>query len=341
MAKKGNIPTNKGVNRKTGVNYAEIRDIYVTGNFTLKQLAEQFGIGVNTLEVQSATNKWGKQKKEYTDRYKEDLRKKLKSNVIEEELKINQKHYSIWNKIYDIIDEVLDDKAIQLTYENGNYRLGQIETITNIMVQTQGGQRLSAGMIEASKLRELALNDKRLVIEQERENPKETINQDRTFIAALGNEMKSIWKDEKKPEEHNIIEQELFDGDGNKIATVSEDLTAAEDIQNELAKKYRDNSNADNTQNNTVVEQSNKIYTPKSNTQQESREDRILRENREEHSTTIDNKSTFTPKHNSTEKDTQTDSKVDRQEHSTTQRNKQSKEHSDRTKTKSNNGERE
>jgi hypothetical protein len=190
---RGQIPINKGKNQKTGIDYEEIKEIYITGNFTLNELAEQFGVSVEALQVHSAKEKWKNQKKQYKQKYHTEIQEKLKGEIIENEIQINRKHYFVWNQLLDIVQEMIKNKDTELKYENGKYNANKIYQITDILVKTQGGQRLAAGLIEAAKARELEMNEKRLAFQENKLNTDINVPQQSEFIAAINNQVDKVW----------------------------------------------------------------------------------------------------------------------------------------------------
>lgn len=183
--------------------WIEIEQEYITTNQTLQQLAKKYNISDKRIAVASREGQWSFKRENFGRGVYEKVLINKQNLLVREKSQIDIRHFEIWNKLLNLCDYILDNASSHLTNNVGGYSLAKMQQLADIIQRCQGGQRLAEGMIDAAKLRDLDLAEKRLEIEIKKLPPTEdpTTKGDSNFYGALKEQAENVWGEEDGQEQ--------------------------------------------------------------------------------------------------------------------------------------------
>lgn len=85
------------------VDFAKMKEEYVTGKGSVNSLAEKYRVSIDTVREQIRRNQWGKEKRMVQSRALKEVMKTNNFNIMEELAILNGRDLAISNKIRDLV----------------------------------------------------------------------------------------------------------------------------------------------------------------------------------------------------------------------------------------------
>jgi len=85
------------------VDFAKMKEEYVTGKFTVNQLVEKYRVSLDTVREQIRRNQWAKEKRMVQSQALKEVMKTNNFNIMEELAILNGRDLAISNKIRDLV----------------------------------------------------------------------------------------------------------------------------------------------------------------------------------------------------------------------------------------------
>jgi len=163
-----------------------IENAYIVSNYTVPQLGRLFNMTKDVIYRYSMKYNWLDKRKEYQLCYKQEMQDTLKKTIITNEIQVNERHYSLWNRVLDYTEKELNDPDAMSILVKGPYKgklnVSKLMNLCTIINQAQSGQRISMGLASAEKMIDEQIATDRLQLEKVRlglldEKPEEKDNE--------------------------------------------------------------------------------------------------------------------------------------------------------------------
>lgn len=199
--KRCNLVSVNGVRMPTQERNLMMKLDYINGGYSLQDVADKYGLTYDLVANISSREKWGKEKKEHQKRIEQAYKHKTTEIYASCAVDITIQHNNTWQKILNIINEVLNDPDRYLKTAEGKYKLGLIDLLADTLTKVQAGQNLSNGFV--SKLDRMKIDLARERYELARRKAGEDDDEEEVvdnFVDALTVAAKSVWGDNDEDE---------------------------------------------------------------------------------------------------------------------------------------------
>lgn len=170
---------------------------YMNNDVTYTQVGEKYGLSVYTVQKIALADNWQEAKKAYRANVEKEVVKETTKSIVDTAVVVNTKHYSTWEKILGIINDILDNHSQHLQYNDGRWKVGTLERIAKVLEMVQSGQRIAKGMEEAIELKKLAIAQEKLELDKKKANGVVEEMEDDGFMEALKGEAEQVWAEEE------------------------------------------------------------------------------------------------------------------------------------------------
>lgn len=137
------------------IDWNEIKNDYVFNNFTLRGLADKYGINLSNLSAHCKKEKWIELREEKQNEIKTETERKLRDKEIARRVAVNEEHIQLYNDGLEVVKNLLQvyqDQSAEFK-RRGNVNPFNLEKIFSCIEKAQKGQRLALN-IDAEEVTE-------------------------------------------------------------------------------------------------------------------------------------------------------------------------------------------
>jgi len=137
------------------IDWNKIKNDYVFNNFTLRGLADKYGINLSNLSAHCKKEKWIELREEKQNEIKTETERKLRDKEIARRVAVNEEHIQLYNDGLEVVKNILQvyqDQSAEFK-RRGNVNPFNLEKIFSCIEKAQKGQRLALN-IDAEEVTE-------------------------------------------------------------------------------------------------------------------------------------------------------------------------------------------
>lgn len=137
------------------IDWNKIKNDYVFNNFTLRGLADKYGINLSNLSAHCKKEKWIELREEKQNEIKTETERKLRDKEIARRVAVNEEHIQLYNDGLEVVKNLLQvyqDQSAEFK-RRGNVNPFNLEKIFSCIEKAQKGQRLALN-IDAEEVTE-------------------------------------------------------------------------------------------------------------------------------------------------------------------------------------------
>lgn len=168
----------------------------MNNDVTYTQVGEKYGLSVYTVQKIALSDNWQEAKKAYRANVEKEVVKETTKSIVDTAVMVNKAHYTTWQKILDILNQILDNHSQHLQYSDGRWKVGTLERVAKVLEMVQSGQRIAKGMEEAIELKKLALQEEKLELEKKKATGEIEEVEDDGFMDAMKQTAEQVWEEE-------------------------------------------------------------------------------------------------------------------------------------------------
>jgi hypothetical protein len=180
---------------------AKMKLEYVNSDCTYNDIAKKYGISYESVKKIALKDQWRESRRDLKEKVISEAENKIATSLSDRRAELSVKHYDTWEKILSIVNDILDHKEEQLQYDSGQYKVGTLERIANILEKIQGGQRLATGLANALDLRKVVVAEQKLNLERKKASGEITVPENDGFIDAMNAQVDEVWGDDNGNDE--------------------------------------------------------------------------------------------------------------------------------------------
>lgn len=127
------------------IDWNKIKNDYVFNNFTLRGLADKYGINLSNLSAHCKKEKWIELREEKQNEIKTETERKLRDKEIARRVAVNEEHIQLYNDGLEVVKNILQvyqDQSAEFK-RRGNVNPFNLEKIFSCIEKAQKGQRLA------------------------------------------------------------------------------------------------------------------------------------------------------------------------------------------------------
>lgn len=137
------------------IDWNKIKNDYIFNNFTLRGLADKYGINLSNLSAHCKKEKWIELREEKQNEIKTETERKLRDKEIARRVAVNEEHIQLYNDGLEVVKNLLQvyqDQSAEFK-RRGNVNPFNLEKIFSCIEKAQKGQRLALN-IDAEEVTE-------------------------------------------------------------------------------------------------------------------------------------------------------------------------------------------
>jgi hypothetical protein len=181
------------------VNAVELE--YISTNISQRAIAEKYGVSSSHIEKLAMEGKWSQKRKDWKRKTEEKVKDEVKNALSTDVAKMAKKHFTVWTKLMNLVDESLNDYQKHLAYNDGTFKIAHLERIANILTKIQEGQKVAKG--DDIEIKKLEVMRERLEIERRKiQGPTEDELPDDGFNTAMTSNDDQFWT---KVEQNDVV----------------------------------------------------------------------------------------------------------------------------------------
>ena len=170
---------------------------YIAGGYSFCDIAEKYGVSYATVASVSKKGKWKDERKKQEQRWKTKAEEKLMDVYVGCEVEITLIHNNTWQKIINIVNEILDNPRKYLFNQNTQqFKILALDQLADIMSKAQAGQNLTTGFVSKLEKLKLELQQENLALRKRIAGEEEDNDFEDNFMDAINSASENLWGDE-------------------------------------------------------------------------------------------------------------------------------------------------
>ena len=167
---------------------------YINGMMSIQELSQKYGLAKASIGSIVAKNKWKVAKDKLHSEIERATTEKIAQVYAGCSVDITLAHNNTWQKIMNIINDVLNNADRYLVNSNGDYKLGSVQVIAEILEMVQRGQNCSTGFLGKMENMQLELSRQSLQLQKIKAGQEDDEEQEQdNFIECLNNVAEAVW----------------------------------------------------------------------------------------------------------------------------------------------------
>ena len=170
---------------------------YITTGMTYGDLAEKYDMSESSVSIIARNGKWKQKKKDFQKRAQKEVEDSTIQVYAGFKAEFVSQYNETWQKLMNIINIMLDNPDKYLKNAAGQYRIGALQAVAEVLQRCQDGQGMARGFVTHEVDVQLKLKQERLeLLKKQLGEDSEDIVED-NFIDALKEAAQAVWADEE------------------------------------------------------------------------------------------------------------------------------------------------
>lgn len=170
---------------------------YITTGMTYGELAAKYDMSESSVSIIARNGKWKQKKKDFQKRAQKEVEDSTIQVYAGFKAEFVSQYNETWQKLMNIINIMLDNPDKYLKNAAGQYRIGALQAVAEVLQRCQDGQGMARGFVTHEVDVKLKLKQERLeLLKKQLGEDSEEIVED-NFIDALKEAAQAVWSDEE------------------------------------------------------------------------------------------------------------------------------------------------
>ena len=170
---------------------------YITTGMTYGELAAKYDMSESSVSIIARNGKWKQKKKDFQKRAQKEVEDSTIQVYAGFKAEFVSQYNQTWQKLMNIINIMLDNPDKYLKNAAGQYRIGALQAVAEVLQRCQDGQGMARGFVTHEVDVQLKLKQERLeLLKKQLGEDSEDIVED-NFIDALKEAAQAVWADEE------------------------------------------------------------------------------------------------------------------------------------------------
>ena len=170
---------------------------YITTGMTYGELADKYDMSESSVSIIARNGKWKQKKKDFQKRAQKEVEDSTIQVYAGFKAEFVSQYNETWQKLMNIINIMLDNPDKYLKNAAGQYRIGALQAVAEVLQRCQDGQGMARGFVTHEVDVQLKLKQERLeLLKKQLGEDSEDIVED-NFIDALKEAAQAVWADEE------------------------------------------------------------------------------------------------------------------------------------------------